>query len=129
MHHLFIQFQLLLKESDVGHASLVVEGKVSKKRKTISVPCLPLSTLFWALNRTRIDYLSLDVEGIEYYVLEGFPFSKFDIRTWSIEQSHTDANGIKDIMDKNSYRFMTHLTKRAPEIALYVDDYIFMKTN
>ena len=118
---------MLLEESDKGHASLVVDAHVRNKKKTISVPCLPLSTLFWALNRTRIDYLSLDVEGIEYKVVEGFPFSKFDIRAWSIEQLHTNASGVKDIMNKNGYKFMKHLIKRAPEIALWVDDFIFMK--
>ena len=116
-----------MEESSVGHAKLTVVDKKPSTKRTFSVPCLPLSTLLWALNQTTIDYISLDVEGIEYSILKTFPFSNFDIKTWSIEQLHTNAAGMKDVMDTNGYEYLTHLKKSDPNNALYVDDYIFRK--
>ena len=100
---------------------------ISSKKQVLSVPCLPLATLFWALNRTKIDYLSLDVEGIEYSILKTFPFSEFDIKTLSIEYVHTNATGVKEIMSDNGYKFLKQMNKSDMKIKLFVDDYIFQK--
>ena len=35
---------------------------------SIQVPCIPLTLVLKALNRTSIDFLSLDVEGVEMKV-------------------------------------------------------------
>lgn len=32
-----------------------------------------------------IDYVSIDVEGMEYYLLETFPFARYKVRLWTIE--------------------------------------------
>lgn len=44
------------------------------------VECFPVFSLLSALNITRVDYLSLDVEGAELRVLENIPFERLDIR-------------------------------------------------
>ena len=41
-----------------------------------------------ALNRTTIDFFSLDVEGAELEVLKGIDFSKLNIRTMTVEYAH-----------------------------------------
>lgn len=37
------------------------------------------------LNRTRVDYFSLDVEGLELEILKTIDFNKFDIKVLSVE--------------------------------------------
>lgn len=46
----------------------------------MDVQCFPLYSYLLALNRTRVDYFSLDVEGSELDVLRTIPFEKLDIR-------------------------------------------------
>ena len=41
-----------------------------------------------ALNRTTIDFFSLDVEGAELQVLRGINFKKLHIRTMTVEYAH-----------------------------------------
>lgn len=64
----------------------VVEDEVipddfgKKKSPTVNVQCFPFYTYLLALNITKIDYFSLDVEGSELNVLKTIPFDKIDIR-------------------------------------------------
>ena len=44
-----------------------------------------------ALNRTTIDFFSLDVEGAELQVLQTIDFSKLNIRTLTVEYEHVKA--------------------------------------
>jgi hypothetical protein len=46
----------------------------------VDVQCFPLYSYLVALNRTTVDYFSLDVEGSELEVLQTIPFHKLDIR-------------------------------------------------
>lgn len=46
----------------------------------VDVQCFPLYTFLLALNRTTIDYFSLDVEGGELEVLQTIPWSNVDIK-------------------------------------------------
>jgi len=41
------------------------------------VPCFPLESLLLAINQTRVDYFSLDVEGLELEVLETIPLLEY----------------------------------------------------
>ena len=42
----------------------------------IQIQCFPLYSLLLALNQTRVDFLSLDIEGYELSVLKTIPFEK-----------------------------------------------------
>lgn len=42
--------------------------------------CFPLHSFLLALNRTTVDYLSLDVEASEYKVLSTIPWDKIKIK-------------------------------------------------
>ena len=44
-----------------------------------------------ALNRTTIDFFSLDVEGAEIQVLQTIDFNKIDIRTLTVEYNHVEG--------------------------------------
>jgi len=56
--------QVAYQESTGGHGKLM--SKPSKNSKL--VPCFPLYALLVALNQSIVDYLSLDVEGLELQV-------------------------------------------------------------
>lgn len=44
------------------------------------VQCFQLYSILLALNRTEIDYLSLDVEGAEWSIIQNIPFDKIKIK-------------------------------------------------
>jgi FkbM family methyltransferase len=47
----------------------------------------------------RIDYLSIDTEGSELDILQGFDFSAFDIKLLSVEHNHTlNEKAIDDLL-------------------------------
>jgi len=43
---------------------------------SIQIECVPLYTLLLALDRTVVDFFSLDVEGSELTILKTVPFDK-----------------------------------------------------
>lgn len=78
-----------------------------------------------ALNRTRVDYFSLDVEGAELDILKTIDFVKYDIRTLSVEFIH-DVDGktaIRDFMTEKGYFVLTEVTH--PN--WLANDFIFVK--
>ena len=56
--------------------------------RTIQVQCFPLYSVLKALNRLKIDYFSLDIEGAEYMVLNTVPWEKVNMTLLSIETNH-----------------------------------------
>ena len=54
------------------------------RRGGILAQCFPVYSLLLSLNRTTVDYFSLDVEG-----LETIPFDKVDIKVLTVEFLHT----------------------------------------
>ena len=60
-------------------ASSDLDSKTYEKKADL-VQCLPLYSLLLALNRTTVDYFSLDVEGNELDVLRTIPWDKVNIR-------------------------------------------------
>ena len=57
-----------------------------------------------------IDYLSLDIEGAEYQVLNTIPFDQIDIKVISIETKHggnysVHLKKINRLMKQNGYKF------------------------
>merc|ERR1739848_511323 len=76
--------------------------------KIIEINCIPLTTILRALNRTQVDYVSLDVEGNELDILRTIPFDEFDIKIISAEFSHGHEAGssqdeMKSFMQDKGY--------------------------
>lgn len=63
-----------------------------------------------------IEYLSLDVEGAEYRVLEKFPFNKYTFLTLTIERPTPE---LEEILFKNDYFFVMK-SKKLPFDTFYV---------
>ena len=62
------------------------QSRIASNEK--STQCFPLYSLHLALNQTRVEFLSLDIEGDELYVLKTIPFDKVDIRMMTVEVAH-----------------------------------------
>jgi len=80
-----------------------------------------------ALNRTQVDYFSLDVEGAELQILKTISFEMFDIRTLSVEFIH-DAEGkdeIEKFMTSQGYMVLAEVTH--PN--WLANDFIFVKNS
>ena len=82
-----------------------------------------------ALDRTHVDYFSLDVEGFEYDILLTVPWSMLNISTFSIEYLHgkIGKQGYKDYMKDLGYEVAADIRFWDPKIYYGVDDLIFAK--
>ena len=61
------------------------------------IDCISPIDLFKEFNVPKIiDYISIDVEGLEYEILTGFPFKEYKSRLWSIEHNSDEKNEKRD---------------------------------
>ncbi|XP_045130731.1 uncharacterized protein LOC123515903 isoform X2 [Portunus trituberculatus] len=56
-----------------------VKGQSRETGSVVKVLCLPLATLLQALGRTHVDLWVLDVEGVEWGVVDLFPFNEITV--------------------------------------------------
>ena len=105
-----VEVSVVLGESHRGPYSGIVgkefdnkklkdEGKdpTSVKRYTIS-----LLSVLQTFNAPKvIDYLSLDVEGAETYIMSGFPFDQYRFLCLTIERP---KDKLKELLEDNGYR-------------------------
>ncbi|KAK7086967.1 hypothetical protein SK128_002515 [Halocaridina rubra] len=62
--------------------------------------CFPLQTLLLAINVTYVNFISLDVEGVEMRVLDAFWGSQITVDVWIVEHKHSDSVlGSNDSLD------------------------------
>ena len=75
------------------------------KEGEILAQCFPVYSLLLALNRTTVDYFSLDVEGSELQVLKTIPFDKVDIKVLTVGFTHTKEgkNNLEQFMISKGY--------------------------
>lgn len=92
-----------------------------------SVACYPLLSMLTALGVSSVDYFSLDVEGVEGVILESLPYDKLNISTLSVEYRHGDKRKYKETMAEHGYKMTKDLVLHQPAVALWVDDFIFVK--
>ena len=65
-----------------------------------------------------IDYLSLDVEGAEEYVMESFPFDKYRFNVLTIEGPSTK---LQDILKSNHYTLIANLRREEETLWVHND--------
>ena len=80
-----------------------------------------------ALNQTRIDYFSLDVEGFELHILKTIPFDVIDIAVLTVEYLHGDKDAIKKLMKEKGYHLNETLAYSKVEMKQYSYDYVFVR--
>lgn len=71
-------------QDDNAPVSHIVAAGSSQRRpdyvNSTVVQCFPVYSILLAVNQTRVDFFSLDVEGHELLVLKTIPLHKVDIR-------------------------------------------------
>ncbi|KAK7083778.1 hypothetical protein SK128_009708 [Halocaridina rubra] len=82
------------------------------------VQCIPLESLLYAMNVSRIDLLVLDVEGAELDIFKHFDLAKFDVQVICMEWKKTDQ---LDRISKNLER------KGYKEVARNLEDLVVIK--
>ena len=70
----------------------------------VDVPACRLNALLAKHNLHTLDYLFMDIEGIDMEVLESIDFSTYDIRMLQIEHLHLDVNRLHSFMNSKGYR-------------------------
>ena len=77
-----------------------------------------------ALNRTTIDFFSLDVEGDELKILKTIPFDKINIKMLTVEYLHGPggANALQKFMESKGYQVVANIRQ-----GYSVGDLIFIK--
>lgn len=81
------------------------------------IESITLDSLIYEYNSPRvIDYISIDVEGLEYEILTGFPFEYYFSLCWTIEHNDvepfTKRNKVRELMALHGYTlYPEHLRK------------------
>jgi FkbM family methyltransferase len=80
----------------------------NKDIETFDISIVPLHETIVNSHIEKIDYLSLDVEGMERHILEHFDFNCCDIEIFDVEDNWGN-NSVLDIMIKNGYQKIARL--------------------
>jgi FkbM family methyltransferase len=75
-----------------------------KTIQSVNVRACTLNHLFAKYDLTTIDYLFMDIEGIDMDVLESIDFTTYNIKKLQIEHLHLDANRLHSFMSQRGYR-------------------------
>ncbi|KAK2162081.1 hypothetical protein LSH36_104g02046 [Paralvinella palmiformis] len=122
--------KMQFKEHTMGEGRLVTDTKISQQDQHLihDSYCFPLYSLMLALNRTRIDYFSLDVEGMELPILKSIPFDKLDIAVLTVEYKHgKDKSEYADFMRHKGYKKVKELNFFIKELYLGGCDFVFVR--
>ncbi|EFX67629.1 hypothetical protein DAPPUDRAFT_301984 [Daphnia pulex] len=97
-----------------------------KREESVLVQCFPFFSILSALDRTQIDYFSLDIEGDEFTVLKTIPWDRVDIKTLSVEIAHDreDKKTIRAYMEQKGYDIVAPYPEEGDTVG---NDFIFKK--
>lgn len=95
-----------LTEMNKLHMQRIDYESKSNQMKLLYIPCFSLNTILSAINVTKVDYFSLDVEGGELSVLKSIKYDKITIETLSIEHNNYDDVKQKIISHLKANRFI-----------------------
>jgi hypothetical protein len=95
------------------------ESAPRKATRFYTVPVLEILTRFHAPQ--VIDYLSLDVEGAEYFIMQNFPFDQYRIRIMTIERP---SQNLVDMLYRNDYIYVASFNEWGDETLFVHKDFI-----
>ena len=99
-----VRFQEFENDGYAGHIS---------EHGNRQVQAVTFAKLFKKYDTPKIiDYLSLDVEGLEYYLLETFPFKSYRVRLWTIE-TNGNSDIIRELMISKRYKIVPESKKKS----------------
>lgn len=104
----------------VGEFSRVWLEPASEAHRIVQVPTITLNDALKANGAPRvIDFMSIDTEGSELDILEGFDFDAWDVRTLCVEHNMTPARDqISKLLKSHGYK------RRFAEISRFDDWYV-----
>ncbi|ELT90566.1 hypothetical protein CAPTEDRAFT_209618 [Capitella teleta] len=111
------------QEKGRGNGAIVPKASLS----TFPCLCFPFYSMMRALDKVKIDYFSLDVEGQELAILRTIPFDEIDISVLSVEYLHTDKQQLRDFMESQGYVTAKTLSYENRRIPQWSYDFIFVK--
>ncbi|XP_018010989.1 protein Star-like [Hyalella azteca] len=84
-----------------------------KTEESLRVPCYPLYSILAALGNPVIDYMSLDVEGVEMKVLKNIPWDDVKIRVITIEifLLPEGPEALRTFMEEKGFKFIKQLNQ------------------
>ena len=120
---------MYFRESNGGLGQLV---DTNTSLQTLSTdirqtPCIPITTMLLALNQTRVDFLSLDVQGFELPILQTLHWDLIDIRSIAVEYLLGQKAELRQYLESRGYTFIKDIRFHHYPSNLYVDDFIFVK--
>ena len=102
----YIGLQGIVENYHPIHLTSAMQELNNKSYKILKLNMVTLQQLSDKHTISKVDYLSLDVEGSELKVLEGIDFAKLDIKLIGVEINYNDdKNAIYEILNKNGYTF------------------------
>ena len=121
-----LSFQAQFKEHSRGSGHL--NSGDESDAHSFPAFCVPFYSLMLALNRTKIDYFSLDVEGFEVPILKTIPFDQLDISVLTVEYVHGHhKEEYLEFMESQGYELHSKIDKVREELSLFVHDFVFVK--
>ena len=87
------------------YVDIDMNGPFRKKHSEYTVETVKLTDLLDQYQAPySIDYISLDTEGSELEILNGFDFNKYEVSVWTVEHNFTENRDlIYEIMEENGY--------------------------
>lgn len=102
-----VEFYVLSLSTRSSMDREVVKNLVSqglKVKKTIKLPCISINSLL-EQNQFTPDYLSIDIEGMDYLVLRSVDFNKYRIKVIVAERTEEiiENETMDEYMERNGY--------------------------
>ncbi len=79
-------------------------GYEDENIETFTADAITISELFDMFNLTEINYLFIDIEGIDFDVLKTIDFNKYKIKCIQIEHLHLDKKELDTFMRERNYK-------------------------
>lgn len=100
------------KYSERDHGGIAGQGFDNGPRHQKSATreyTVPLQEIFQRFHAPRvIDYLSLDVEGGEYFIMQAFPLREYTVRIMTIERPN---DALKALLEEHGYKQILRLSR------------------
>jgi len=95
---------LYIQTKDKGRSFEIIQQVPTER--TIPVMCFPFNDILTTINVTHIDYLSLDIEGLEVEVLENVNWEqvRIDIMTVEVNFTTTKVERLRRLLKPLGYR-------------------------
>jgi FkbM family methyltransferase len=76
--------------------------------KSLNVPCMTFNNIMEKYSLINLDYLFIDTEGLDTYIINSIDFKKYNIKNISFEFKHTDG---PFITGENANQIINYLTQ------------------